>query len=141
MIILDTNVVSEIQKDTADPNVVAWFDRQSLSTLWLTTVTVAEMRYGAALLPEGKKRRAIEQLIEVYVDDLFAGRIASFDLGSATYFGTQAAHAKKQGREVQGFADAAIAAISWSKGFKVATRDVAPFQAMACEVINPWDQA
>lgn len=141
MIILDTNVVSEIQKDNADPNVVAWFDRQSLSTLWLTSITVAEMKYGAALLPEGKKRRTIEQLIDVYVGELFKDRIAAFDTDCAKYFGPQAAHAKQQGREVKGFADAAIAAISWSKGFKVATRDVAPFEAMACTVINPWNQA
>ena len=140
MIILDTNVISEIPRDSANPNVIAWFDRQSLSTLWLTSITVAEMNYGTALMPEGKKRRATEQLNEVYVDEFFKDRIAHFDLDCARYFALQAAKAKAQGLEVRGFADAAIAAIAWSKGFKVATRDVAPFKAMECDVINPWDE-
>jgi len=140
MIVLDTNVVSEIQKQNVDPNVEAWFDRQALASLWLTTVVVAELRYGAALLDPGKKRTAFEKLIDTYVDELFAGRIAAFDLSSTTLFAANAAEAKRDGREVKGFADAAIAAIALSKGFAVATRDVRPFQDMGVEVINPWQQ-
>lgn len=140
MIVLDTNVVSEIQKAAADASVEAWFDRQALESLWLTTVTVAELRYGIAQLEPGKKRIALEQLVETYVGDLFAGRIADFDLSSTIAFAAHAAEAKRKGREVKGFADAAIAAIALSRGFAVATRDVRPFQDMGVEVINPWDQ-
>lgn len=140
MIVLDTNVVSEIQKAAADPNVEAWFDRQALESLWLTTVTVAELRYGIAQLDPGTKRIALEQLVETYVGDLFAGRIADFDLSSTTTFAAHAAEAKRKDREVKGFADAAIAAIALSKGFVVATRDVRPFQDMGVEVIDPWRQ-
>lgn len=140
MIILDTNVISEIQKQTVDPNVEAWFDRQALASLWLTTINVAELRYGAALLDPGKKRTAFETLIEAYVDELFAGRIATFDLASATLFAAHAAEAKRNGREVRGFADAAIAAIALSKKFAVATRDVRPYRDMGVDVINPWEQ-
>ncbi len=140
MIFLDTNVISEIQKQNVDPNVEAWFDRQSLESLWLTTIVVSELRYGAALLDPSKKRTAFEKLIGAYVDGLFAGRIATFDLSSTTLFAAHAAEAKRSGREVKGFADAAIAAIALSKGFAVATRDVRAFRDMGVEVINPWDQ-
>ena len=140
MIVLDTIVVSEIQKQNVDPNVEAWFDRQALASLWLTTIGVAELRYGAALLELGKKRAALEKLIAAYVDGLFAGRIAEFDLPCTTFFAARAAEAKRNGREVKGFADAAIAAIALSKGFAIATRDVRPFRDMGVQVINPWQQ-
>ena len=138
MILLDTNVVSEIQRPEADPNVVAWFDAQSLPTLWLSTITVAELRYGIALLEPGRRRAALERLIETYVENLFAGRIAGFDLAATSLFADRAARARLQGREVRGFADAAIAAIAISRGFAVATRDTRPFRDMGAAVIDPW---
>lgn len=138
MIVLDTNVVSEIQRPGADANVVAWFDAQSLPTLWLTTITVAELRYGVALLDPGRRRAALERLIETYVENLFAGRIAGFDLAATAVFADRAARARQQGREVRGFADAAIAAIALSRGFAVATRDAGPFRDMGVTIIDPW---
>lgn len=138
MIVLDTNVVSEIQKAEADHAVEAWFDRQALPSLWLTTITVAEMRYGTALLPPGKKRTSLDRLIETYIENLFADRIAPFDLSATSIFADRAAAAAGRGRKIDGFADAAIAAIALSKGFAVATRDARPFRDMGVQVINPW---
>jgi len=107
MIVLDTNVVLEIQKQNVNPNVEAWFDRQVLASLWLTTIVAAELRYGAALLDPGKKRTAFEMLVATYIDELFAGRIAAFDLSSTSHFATHAAKAKRSGLRVIGFANAA----------------------------------
>ena len=107
MIILDTNVVLEIQKQNVNQNVETWFDRQILASLWLTTIVVAELRYGAALLDPGKERTAFERLVAAYIDELFAGRISAFDLSSTSHFATHAANAKRNDREVIGFADAA----------------------------------
>lgn len=141
MIILDTNVISEIQKTDASAAVEAWFDAQALPSLWLTTITVAELRYGAALLPMGRKRAALDRLIELYVETWFADRIAPFDLSATILFADRAAQAAARGRKIDGFADAAIAAIALSRGFAVATRDGRPFRDMGVEVIDPWAQA
>ncbi|SMC78622.1 hypothetical protein SAMN06297251_10868 [Fulvimarina manganoxydans] len=138
MIVLDTNVLSEMMKSSPDPNVSAWLNAQKRSTLWLTTITVAELRYGAARLAEGRRRAALEHLIDTYVDEGFPERIAAFDLAAASLFARHTADAARQGREIAGFADAAIAAIALSKGFSVATRDTGPFLAMGVDVINPW---
>ncbi|ORE92709.1 PIN domain-containing protein [Aurantimonas sp. 22II-16-19i] len=138
MIVLDTNVLSETMKPDPDPNVIAWLNRQSPSSLWLTTITVAELRYGAAKLPHGRRRMAFERMIEAYVSDAFRNRIATFDLPATTMFARRAADAARAGREVKGFADAAIAAIALAKGFSVATRDVRPFDDMGVAVVDPW---
>lgn len=138
MIVLDTNVLSESMKPDADPNVIAWLNDQSPASVWLTTITVAELRYGVAQLERGRKRTRLEGLVEAYVSDVFEGRIASFDLPATTLFAERAAEARRRGRAVKGFADAAIAAIALAKGFAVATRDTGPFREMGVEVINPW---
>nr|WP_280890336.1 PIN domain-containing protein [Jiella mangrovi] len=134
---LDTNVLSEAMKPNPDSNVLAWLNQQSPSTLWLTTITVAELRFGVAKLPEGKRHAALENLVESYIA-LFFGRIASFDMPATVAFAAHAAGAARRGREVKGFADAAIAAIAVSNGFSVATRDIRPFVDMGVQVINPW---
>lgn len=138
MIVLDTNVLSESMKPNADPNVMAWLNDQSPTSVWLTTITVAELRYGAARLDPGKKRTALESLIETYVSTVFESRIAVFDLPATILFAERAADARRRGREVKGFADAAIAAIALAKGFAVVTRDTGPFRDMGVEVIDPW---
>ncbi|MBL4543568.1 MAG: PIN domain-containing protein [Rhodobacteraceae bacterium] len=138
MIVLDTNVLSETMAAAPDPAVVAWLNAQALETVYLTAITVAELRYGAALMPPGRKRRRIEDLTASYVDDLFADRILAFDLSATLLFAERAAAARRQGRELPGFADAAIAAIALSRGFQVASRDTGPFEAMGASVTNPW---
>lgn len=137
MIVLDTNVVSEAMKPEPQPRVRAWLDKQVAETLYLSSVTVAELGFGIAVLPEGKRK----QLLAAAVDGLlalFSGRVLPFDLDAARAYAQLAASARAQGR---GFPtpDGYIAAIAGSRGFVVASRDTTPFEAAGVEVINPWE--
>lgn len=138
MIVLDTNVISETMRSEPDANVMRWLNAQHLDSLWLTTITVAELRFGAARLAEGKRRTALAERIETAVSGIFGGRIADFDIEAAGLLAERAAKAEARGERV-GFADAAIAAIALTKAFAVATRDSRPFQNMGVDVVNPWD--
>jgi predicted nucleic acid-binding protein len=137
VIILDTNVVSEPLKRAPDAGVLAWLDRQAVGTLHLTAVTVAELRYGVAALPPGRRRDVIARRIDDDVLPLFAGRILDFDLAAADAYGELRARARDAGRAI-GDLDAMIGAIALAQGFVVATRDTAPFVAVGVEVINPF---
>jgi predicted nucleic acid-binding protein len=137
MIVLDTNVLSETMRKEPHPNVMAWLNAQDLDALWLTSITVAELRFGAARLPSGKRRSALIEHIETAVSEIFAGRIAEFGIDAAGFLAERAAEAEAHGKRVE-FADAAIAAIALAKGFSVATRDIEPFRAMGVDVIDPW---
>ena len=138
MILLDTNVVSEPLRQAPDTRVIEWIDAQPLETLFLSAITVAELRAGAALLPAGKRRSGLQESLEKRVLPLFAGRVLPFDLEAARAYAELAARARAQGR---GFPtpDGYIAAIAASRGFIVASRDTAPFEAAGVEVINPWE--
>lgn len=137
MIVLDTNVVSEPLQPFPAPQVLAWLDAQDPRTLFLATVSVAELLVGAAYLPEGRRRSDLEAGIGNAMAQLFADRLLPFDLPAATAFAPMVAKARAQGVPV-GFADGQIAAIAATRGFAVATRDVKPFEAMGARVINPW---
>ena len=137
MIILDTNVISETMRPKPDANVMRWLNAQHLDALWLTAITVAELRFGAARLAEGKRRTALAERIENAVSGMFGGRIANFGIEAAGFLGERAASAEARGERVE-FADAAIAAIALTKGFAVATRDTGPFHTMGVDIIDPW---
>ncbi len=137
MILLDTNLVSETMKPAPNPGVMEWLNQQDLASLWLPVIVVMELRFGAALMPPGSRRRRLENGIEETVGRMFKGRIKQLDDSAARVFADRAAAARRNGREI-GFADAAIAAIAIHSGFSIATRDTAPFQGMGAEVINPW---
>ncbi|MDR1441247.1 MAG: type II toxin-antitoxin system VapC family toxin [Bifidobacteriaceae bacterium] len=137
MIILDTNVVSEPLRPAPEPAVVAWLDAQAADSLYLTAVTVAELRLGAALLPAGKRRDAVQDAIEKDVIAGFAGRILAFDLGCSQPYADMVARARAAGQPVS-TADAIIAAIAAANGMAVATRDTRPFGAIGLKVFNPW---
>jgi predicted nucleic acid-binding protein len=124
-------------KPQPDTNVMAWLNAQAPASVWLTTITVAELRYGAARLDPGRKRSGLEGLISAYVEEVFKDRIASFDLPATVLFAERAANARRKGSMVE-FADGAIAAIALARGFAVATRDARPFIDMGVEVIDPW---
>jgi predicted nucleic acid-binding protein len=136
MIILDTNVVSETQRAMPDARVLAWLDAQSAESLFLTSITLAEMRFGVAVLPEGKRRTKLTALID-RVAELYAGRILPFEHGSAQPYAELMARSRAAGRAL-GLPDAYIAAIAAQHGFEVATRDAAAFEAAGVAVINPW---
>lgn len=137
MIVLDTNVISETMRAEPNANVMAWLNDQHLVSLWLTAITVAELRFGAVRLAEGRRRSILTERIETAVTSMFADRIAVFDVDAAWFLAERAAVAEARGARVE-FADAAIASTALARGFSVATRDTAPFRAMGVEVIDPW---
>lgn len=136
MIVLDTNVVSEAMKPEPDRAVRRWLDAQAAETLYLSSVTIAEILFGIGCLPEGKRR---DRLAEVFdgLATLFGGRILSFDAEAARQYAVLAVKARAAGR---GFPlpDGYIAAIAAAHGFVVASRDAAPFEAAGVSVLNPW---
>ena len=137
MILIDTNVISEPLRAKPDPHVVEWLDSQSLETLYLSVITVAELRFGIALLPVGKRRNQLSEQLETQVMQKFAGRILSFDLSATQAFADLMAKAQASGTII-GMADGYIASIARVNGMKVATRDTSPFEAAGIGVINPW---
>ena len=137
MILLDTNVVSEPLRPAPDIRVIEWIDAQLLETLFLSAITVAELRAGVALLPVGKRRTGLQQSLETRVLPLFAGRVLPFDLGCTQAYAELIAKARASGLAIAG-ADGYIAAIAAVNGLAVATRDTRPFGPAGLAVINPW---
>lgn len=137
MILLDTNVVSEPLRTAPDARVVEWIDAQPLETLFLSAITVAELRAGVALLPAGKRRTALNKSLETRVLPLFAGRVLPFDLASTQAYAALIAKARTAGLAIAS-ADGYIAAIAAANGLAVATRDARPFKAAGAAVIDPW---
>lgn len=137
MIILDTNVISEVTKADSSPSVLAWLDRQAEDALYLTTVTIAEISAGVHMLDAGRRRDDLESRLRDTVA-LFSDRLFPFDIGAALLLGEVLAVARRRGRAV-GFPDGLIAAVAVHRKAAVATRDVSPFEAAGVEVINPWE--
>lgn len=137
MILLDTNVVSEPLRHAPEARVVEWIDAQPMETLFLSAITVAELRAGVALLPTGKRRSGLQENLEKRALPLFAGRVLPFDLACTQAYAALMAKARAAGLAVA-MADGYIAAIAATNGFAVATRDTAPFEAAGVSVINPW---
>ncbi len=137
MILLDTNVVSEAMKPEPDEAVRAWLDEQAAETLFLSSVTVAELMFGIGALPDGKRKDKLTDAVEG-VMELFADRILPFDTDAARHYAELAVKARAAGK---GFPtpDGYIAAIAASRGFVVATRDTSAFDAAGLEVIDPWN--
>ena len=136
MILLDTNVISEAIKPQPDPNVSAWLDAQAAETLYLSTVTLAEMQFGIGALSVGKRKAMLMEALDGVVE-LFAGRILTFDVNAARKYGELAVKARAAGK---GFPtpDGYIAAIAAARGFTIASRDASAFLAAGIDVIDPW---
>ena len=136
MIILDTNVVSEAMKPEPNPVVRAWLNDQAAETLYLSSVTLAELLFGIAALPSGKRKDMLALTLDGLMG-LFKDRVLFFDVEAARHYADLAVVAKVSGR---GFPtpDGYIAAIAASRGFIVASRDTAPYVAARVTVINPW---
>lgn len=138
MILLDTNVVSEPLRHAPEARVIEWIDAQPLETLYLSAITVAELRAGVALLPSGKRRTGLHENLEKRVIPLFAGRVLPFDLLCTQAYAELMTKARTAGLAIA-TADGYIAAIAAANGFAVATRDSSPFEAAGATVINPWE--
>lgn len=136
MIVLDTNVVSEAMKPEPYPAVRAWLNDQAAETLYLSSVTLAELLFGISALPVSKRKSMLTQALDGLIG-LFRDRVLPFDTDAARHYAKLAVIAKTTGR---GFPtpDGYIAAIASSRGFVVASRDTAPFEAAGMSVINPW---
>jgi predicted nucleic acid-binding protein len=137
MILLDTNVISELWKAEPSTKVLQWLDKQVVETLYLSAVTVAELRLGLAVMPSGKRQQTFIDRLEREVLPLFGPRVLPFDVASAQSYASLVANARANGQAV-GVADGYIAAIAHSKALCVATRDVSPFKAARIDVVNPW---
>ena len=137
MILLDTNVVSEPMRSKPDRNVLAWLDAQAAESLYLTTISLAELLLGIATLPAGKRRKALAAAVDAQIIALFGERIVPFDVSGAQVYPEVVTRARQHGHSIA-VADAQIAAIAASRGFSVATRDEVPFRAAGIAVINPW---
>jgi hypothetical protein len=137
MIVLDTNVMSEVMRPAPEASVVAWLNRQDIRTLHLTAVSLAELRFGIARLEEGRTRADLSARLERMLVQVFEGRILPFTEAAATEFADRMALARRGGRAV-GFQDGMIAASVAASGFPIATRDTSPFEAMGLVVVNPW---
>jgi len=140
VILLDTNVVSEPLKLNADPTVVAWIDAQIIETLYLSAISVTELRYGIAVLPDGKRKEALQAGLDERVLPLFESRILPFDMEAAEICAELRARARALGQGI-GTADSYIAGIAAAKGLTVATRETQRFEAAGVTVINPWKTA
>jgi predicted nucleic acid-binding protein len=117
--------------------VTEWIDAQAIETLFLSAITVAELRAGMALLPAGKRRAGLQQSLETWVLPLFAGRVLPFDLGCTQAYAELMAKSRATGLAISS-ADGYIAAIAAARGLTVTTRDTGPFKAVGVKVINPW---
>lgn len=139
MILLDTNVVSEAIKPVPHPSVLAWLDARVAETLFLSSITVAELLFGARALPDGRRRDLLAARIDALLGQ-FATRILPFDTPAARRHADLAVRARAAGKAFP-VPDGYIAAIAATRGFAVASRDVGPFAAAGLSVIDPWTAA
>ena len=138
MIILDTNVLSALMQATPDVRVVAWLDRQAPESIWTTSITLFESRLGLALLPEGRRRQALEASFEQLLNEDLQNRVFVFDTAAALEAAALAATRRHTGRPVD-LRDTQIAGIAVARRASIATRNLRHFQDLAVPVINPWD--
>jgi predicted nucleic acid-binding protein len=138
MIVLDTNVLSELLRAAPADPVKLWIKAQLPSDLCTTAICEAEMLYGLALMPAGRRRTTLQRAVEAIFAEDFAGRILTFDSVAAKNFAQIAGERRRSGRPISDF-DAQIAAIAASHGAAVATRNVNDFVDCGVKVISPWD--
>lgn len=137
MILLDTNVVSEPLRRVPEPLVADWLNAQALETLYLSTITVAEMRFGIRSLPTGRRRLRLNENLERRILPKFSGRILAFDLEASQAYAELMATARTAGRAISK-SDGYIAAIAAANDMMVATRDTSPFVAAGLKTVDPW---
>jgi predicted nucleic acid-binding protein len=139
MIVLDTNVLSELSKPAARRSVTvfAWLSRQHGEHLFTTTITAAEMRSGVAIMPEGERKSSVAERVGRIIA-LFEPRMLSFEYAAVPHYAQVFATRRKSGRPIDAF-DALIAAIARANGMAVATRNIGDFEDCGIDLINPWD--
>lgn len=138
MILLDTNVVSETMRNETEPAVRAWLNAQDVQTLYLSAISLAELRFGLLSLPDGHRKDDLLTRLNTMLERVFSGRVVAFNDQAAEAYAIRMAEARSNGLAVS-FQDGQIAASAAASGFAVATRDTSPFEAMGISAINPWE--
>lgn len=138
MIIIDTNVVSELLRPKPEPRVERWLSNQDGLTIHLTAISEAELRHGLAIMPAGKRRAALIDAVDSILRNDMAGRILAFDSTASRSYALIAAGRRSAGRPIM-HADCQIAAIAHAHGAVVATRNTPDFEGCEIDLINPWN--
>jgi predicted nucleic acid-binding protein len=137
MIILDTNVLAALMRTVPEVSVVAWLNRQPAESVWITSITLFEARFGLALLPSGRRRQALEAAFARMLKDDLENRVLDFDSAAATEAASLAATRQKNGRSVD-MRDTQIAGIALARRATLATRNVRHFGDLNISVVDPW---
>jgi toxin FitB len=137
VIVLDTNVLSELMKPSPAPRVASWVGSRPARSLYITSITQAEILHGIMLLPKGRRRDSIESAAASMFEIEFAGRVLPFSSDAAAPYARIAVERKRAGRPISHF-DAQIAAIAVANGATVATRNIDDFDGCGIRVDNPW---
>lgn len=138
MIILDTNVVSEVMRPAGMQKVRHWLDAQSTQSLYLTATVLSELLVGIELIPDGRRKQGLAGVLREFVEAKIENRVLSFDEVAARAYASIVNRARTLGYSMP-VADGQIAAVAAVHGFAVATRDTQPFEAAGVEVLNPWE--
>jgi predicted nucleic acid-binding protein len=137
VIILDTNVLSALMRKDPDDSVVGWLDRQPAQSIWITTITLFESRFGLALLPAGRRRRLLEAAFDKLLVEDLENRVLDFDSAAANQAAALAAERHAAGRPVD-MRDTQIAGIAVARRAAIATRNVRHFEGLRVAVVDPW---
>ena len=137
MIILDTNVLSALMRNAPDAGVVRWLDDQPAESIWITSITLFEARFGLALLPRGRRRQALELAFATLLEKDLEDRVLDFDRGAAVQAAALAAARQRAGRPVD-MRDTQIAGIALARRATLATRNVRHFRDLDVAVVDPW---
>jgi predicted nucleic acid-binding protein len=137
MIILDTNVLSALMRHSSDKKVVDWLDKQPRTSIWTTSITILEVRFGLQILPVGKRRTALVQAFEKVLVDKIESRVAPFDTAAAQEAGDLMSLRHKRGRPGE-LRDTMIAGIALATHATLATRNTLHFEDLSVLVVNPW---
>ncbi len=138
MIVIDTNVLSALMREVPERPVVEWLDRQAAQSIWITSITLFEARLGLALLPKGKRRKALESAFDKLLVEDLEGRVLDFDQPAAEAAAQLAAGRQREGKTID-MRDTQIAGIVIARRAEFATRNVRHFSDLNVDVINPWD--
>jgi len=140
MILLDTNVVSEVMKTKPADVVLNWLNRQESSSLYVSTITIGEIAYGLRILPDGKRRTALNDKFEQFIAKAFVRRVVDYDEPAARIYGEIMGARKELGRPMS-IPDGEIAAIARCHHLIVATRNIADFEGCGLDLIDPFSTA
>jgi len=139
MILLDTNIVSEVMKPVPARTVLEWLDACDAETLYLSTITIAEIGFGLRVLPEGKRRQSLEDRFDLFVTKGFDQRVLTFDEKAAQLYGELMARRRRLGRPMSAL-DGQIAAIARAHGAVLATANVRDFEECGVEILDPFPE-